>query len=187
VFRMSRASLLARLPLYHSAVSAECATPTNPSLFAKFPRNLANAPLPPESFHTCFVCATRAHSLFCPQHWLLCHLVCISSSTSSIISFPGLVCAALLFIYSLSLLIPFPRGLSQIILMRRTQISHIEMLDICLSCAILRRFPSSLHRHRSLHSMSAWKPAPIPHFLCEDHQRQPSTQKQILPCLSYSA
>jgi len=39
VFRMSRASLLARLPLY---CSAECATPTNSSLFAKFPRNLAN-------------------------------------------------------------------------------------------------------------------------------------------------
>jgi len=46
VFRMSRASLLARLPLY---CSAECATPANTSLFAYFPRNLANAPLPPES------------------------------------------------------------------------------------------------------------------------------------------
>jgi len=23
---------------------------------------------------TCFVCATHAHSHFCPQHWLLCHL-----------------------------------------------------------------------------------------------------------------
>ena len=54
--------------------SAECATPTNASLFANFPRNLANAPLPPESFRTCFVCATHAHSHFCPQHWLLCHL-----------------------------------------------------------------------------------------------------------------
>jgi hypothetical protein len=54
VFRMSRASLLARLPLY---CSAECATPTNTSLFVNFPRNLANAPLPPESFRTCFVCA----------------------------------------------------------------------------------------------------------------------------------
>ena len=64
MFRMSRASLLARLPLY---CSAECATPTNTSLFAIFPRNLANAPLPPESFCTCFVCATHAHSHFCPQ------------------------------------------------------------------------------------------------------------------------
>jgi len=71
VFRMSRASLLARLPLY---CSAECATPTNSSLFANFSRNLANAPLTPESFRTCFVCATHAHSHFCPQHWLLCHL-----------------------------------------------------------------------------------------------------------------
>ena len=44
VFRMSRASLLARLPLY---CSAECATPTNSSLFANFSRNMANAPLPP--------------------------------------------------------------------------------------------------------------------------------------------
>jgi len=61
VFRMSRAFLLARLPLY---CSADCATPTNTSLFVNFPRNLANAPLPPESFHTCFVCATHAHSAF---------------------------------------------------------------------------------------------------------------------------
>jgi len=68
---MSRASLLARLPLY---CSVKCATPTNSSLFANCPRNLANAPLPPESFRTCFVCATHAHSYFCPQHWLLCHL-----------------------------------------------------------------------------------------------------------------
>jgi len=36
--------------------------------FANFPRNLANAPLPPESFRTCFVCAMHAHSHFCPQH-----------------------------------------------------------------------------------------------------------------------
>ena len=50
------------------------ATPTNSSLFANFSRNLANARLPPESFRTCFVCATHAHSHFCPQHWLLCHL-----------------------------------------------------------------------------------------------------------------
>jgi len=71
VFRMSRAPLLARLPLY---CSAECATPTNSSLFADFPRNLANAPLPPESFRTCLVCTTHAHSHFCPQHWLLRHL-----------------------------------------------------------------------------------------------------------------
>jgi hypothetical protein len=28
----------------------------------------------PESFRTCFVCATHAHFHFCPQHWLLCHL-----------------------------------------------------------------------------------------------------------------
>ena len=72
--RKSRASLLARLPLY---CSAECATPTNTSLFGNFPRNLANAPLPPESFRTCIVCATHAHSHFCSQHWL------ISSSSSS--------------------------------------------------------------------------------------------------------
>ena len=71
VFRMSRAFLLARLPLY---CSAECATPTNSSLFAIFSRNFANAPLPPESFRTCFVCATHAHSHFCLQHWLLCHV-----------------------------------------------------------------------------------------------------------------
>jgi len=42
--------------------------------FAFFSRNLANAPLPPESFRTCFVCATHAHSNFCPQDWFLCHL-----------------------------------------------------------------------------------------------------------------
>jgi len=71
VFRMSRASLLTRLPLY---CSAECATPTNTSLFANFPRNLANAPLHPESYRTCIVCATHVHSHFFPQHWLLCHL-----------------------------------------------------------------------------------------------------------------
>jgi len=53
VFRLSRASLFARLPL---CCSAECATSTNTSLFANFPRNLANAPPPPESFRTCFVC-----------------------------------------------------------------------------------------------------------------------------------
>ena len=57
-----------------SSWHAECATPKNSSLFANCPRNLANAPLPPESFRTCFVCATHAHSYFCPQHWLLCHL-----------------------------------------------------------------------------------------------------------------
>ena len=77
MFRMSRASLLARLPLY---CSAECATPKNSSLFANFSRNLANAPLPPESFRTCFVCATHAHSRsigFCAI-W-----VCISPSSSS--------------------------------------------------------------------------------------------------------
>jgi len=48
--------------------------PQIPRLFANFSRNLANAPLPPESFHTCFVCATHAHSHFCPQYRLLCHL-----------------------------------------------------------------------------------------------------------------
>jgi len=41
VFRMSRASLLARLPLY---CSSECATPTKTSLFVNFPRNLAQKP-----------------------------------------------------------------------------------------------------------------------------------------------
>jgi len=55
-------------------VSAECALPTNASLFAIFARILANAPPPHESLRTCFVCATHAHSHFCPQHWLLCHL-----------------------------------------------------------------------------------------------------------------
>ena len=44
VFRMSRGSLFARLPLY---CSAECATPTNSSLFTNFTRKLANAPPPP--------------------------------------------------------------------------------------------------------------------------------------------
>ena len=33
-----------------------------------------NAPLPPESFRTFFVCATHAHSHYCPQHWPLRHL-----------------------------------------------------------------------------------------------------------------
>ena len=54
-------SLLARLPLY---CSAECATPQKSSLFADFPRNLANAPLPPESFRTsiwvCISSSSRA-------------------------------------------------------------------------------------------------------------------------------
>ena len=27
-----------------------------------------------DTLRTCFVCATHAHSHFCPQHWLLCHL-----------------------------------------------------------------------------------------------------------------
>ena len=66
--------LCSRASLFIVLRSAQHATPTNPSLFANFPRNLANAPLPPESFRTCFVCATHAHSHFCPQHWLLCHL-----------------------------------------------------------------------------------------------------------------
>ena len=48
--------------------------PQIPRFLQRFPRNLANAPLPPESSRTCFVCATHAHSHFCPQHWLLCHL-----------------------------------------------------------------------------------------------------------------
>ena len=55
-------------------VSAECALPTNASLFAIYARSLANAPPPHESPRTCFVCATHARSHFCPQHWLLCHL-----------------------------------------------------------------------------------------------------------------
>ena len=64
---------LARLPLY---CSAECATPEHPqiantSLFAIFSRNLANAPLPHESFRTCIVCATHARSHFSSLHWLL--------------------------------------------------------------------------------------------------------------------
>ena len=58
----------------HELLCSRAATPTNTSLFAFFSRNLANAPLHPESFRTCFVCAARAHSHFCPQHWLLCHL-----------------------------------------------------------------------------------------------------------------
>ena len=63
--------LLARLPLY---CSAECATPTNTSFLCKFPEEFGHSPFPPESFRTCFVCATHAHSHFCPQHWPLCHL-----------------------------------------------------------------------------------------------------------------
>ena len=55
-------------------VSAECALPTNASLFATFARILANAPPPHDTLRTCSVCATHAHSHFCPQHWLLCHL-----------------------------------------------------------------------------------------------------------------
>ena len=66
--------LCSRAFLFIVLRSAQCATPTNISLFVNVPRNLANAPLPPESFRTCFVCATHAHSHFCPQHWLLCHL-----------------------------------------------------------------------------------------------------------------
>ena len=53
-------------------VSAECALPTNASLFVIFARILANAPH--DSLRTCFVCATHAHPHFFPQHWLLCHL-----------------------------------------------------------------------------------------------------------------
>ena len=63
--------------------------PQIPRFFCKFTMNLANAPPPPESLRTCFVCATHAHSHFCPQHWLLCHLglyVCICSSSSSSLS-----------------------------------------------------------------------------------------------------
>jgi len=55
-------------------VSAECALPTNASLFTIFARILANAPPPHDALGTCFVCATHAHFHFCPQHWLLCHL-----------------------------------------------------------------------------------------------------------------
>ena len=55
-------------------VSAECALPTKASLFAIFARILANTPPPHDTLRTCFVCATHAHSHFCPQHWLLCHL-----------------------------------------------------------------------------------------------------------------
>ena len=80
MFRMSRASLLARLPLY---CSAECATPTNSSLFAIFSRNLANAPLPPESFALALFAQrtripTSARSIGFCAIW-----VCISSSSSS--------------------------------------------------------------------------------------------------------
>ena len=80
VFRMSRASLLARLPLY---CSAECATPTNSSLFANFSRNFANAPLPPDhSALALFAQRTRiptsARSIGFCAIW-----VCISSSSSS--------------------------------------------------------------------------------------------------------
>ena len=66
-------------------VSAECALPTNAPLFAIFARILANAPPPHESLRTCFVCATHAHSLFCPQHCFgFCVIwVCISLSSSS--------------------------------------------------------------------------------------------------------
>jgi len=66
-------------------VSAECALPTNASFFTSFARILTNAPPPHDTLRTCFVCATHAHSHFCPQHWLLfCVIwVCISSSSSS--------------------------------------------------------------------------------------------------------
>ena len=63
-----------RIRAFLFIVSAECALPTNASLFDFFARILANAPHPYESLRTCFVCATHAHSHFCPQHWLLCHL-----------------------------------------------------------------------------------------------------------------
>ena len=63
-----------RIRAFLFIVSAECALPTNASLFDFFARILANAPHPHESLRTCFVCATHAHSHFCPQHWLLCHL-----------------------------------------------------------------------------------------------------------------
>ena len=69
----SRHELRSRAFLF--IVSAECALPTNASLFfAIFARILANAPPPHESLRTCFVCAMHANSHFCPQHWLLCHL-----------------------------------------------------------------------------------------------------------------
>jgi len=42
--------------------------------FYNFSRNSANARLPPESFRTCIVCATHAHSHLFPRHRLLCHL-----------------------------------------------------------------------------------------------------------------
>ena len=71
LFSMSRAPLLAHHPLHSSA---ECATPTNTSLFEICMRNLANAPAPSESFCTWFIFATHAHPHFFPRHWLLCHL-----------------------------------------------------------------------------------------------------------------
>ena len=73
----SSGCLTSRLPCLRAflfIVLRSAQHPQRPRFFAKFPRNLANAPLTPESFCTCFVCATHAHSHFCPQHWLLCHL-----------------------------------------------------------------------------------------------------------------
>jgi hypothetical protein len=78
MFRMSRASLLARLPLY---CSAEAQHPQIPRFFAKFPRNLANAfSLLNHSALALFAQRTRiptsARSIgFC----VIC--VCISSSS----------------------------------------------------------------------------------------------------------
>ena len=51
--------LCSRAFLFIVYCSAECATPTNTSLSANFPRDLANAPLPPESFCTCFLLCLR--------------------------------------------------------------------------------------------------------------------------------
>ena len=48
--------------------------PQNATHFVIFARILANAPPPHDTLRACFVCATHAHSHFCPQHWLLCHL-----------------------------------------------------------------------------------------------------------------
>ena len=72
--RVPHVTSYARAPSSLLFGSAECALPTNASLFAIFARILANAPPPHVSLRTCFVCATHAHSHFCPKHWTLCHL-----------------------------------------------------------------------------------------------------------------
>jgi len=80
VFRMSRASLLARLPLY---CSAECATPTNSSLFANF-RGIWPMPLSLLNHSALALFAQRTRIPTSARSIGFCAIwVCISSSSSS--------------------------------------------------------------------------------------------------------